>query len=138
MENDTQQFDNIEDIKKEKAPITMRVLESLIIINALVWLIFGVLALLGGTTEPDQVNTMRMLSLFMFADAIILFFIFRGLIKKQSWTYTGGLIVLVANIVLSVSDEFGIADFILIFVSLSALIMLLTNKPIFDSFKKNK
>lgn len=135
MENNTQQIDNTEGTNKIKTPITMRVLQVLLVVNAAIWFVFGVLALLGGTTNPDQVGIMRGLSLFMFGDAVVLFFILRGTIKKQNWTYTGGLIVLVINIVLSVTDEFGIADFVVIFASLAALIMLMTNKSIFDSFK---
>jgi hypothetical protein len=137
MDNNIQQ-NNIENTYKTKTPITMRVLQVLILINAAIWFVFGVLALLGGTTNPDQVSIMRKLSLFMFGDAAILLFIFIGTIKKKNWTYTAGLIVLVVNIVLSVTDEFGVADFIVIFASIAALIMLLTNKPIFDSFKKTK
>ena len=116
----------------------MRVFQVLIIINAAIWFVFGILALLGGTTNPDQVSIMRRLSLLMFGDAAILIFIFRGTVKKQNWTYTGALIVLIINIFLSVTDEFGVADFIAIFASLAALIMLMTNKSIFDSFKKVK
>ncbi|MBU2235841.1 hypothetical protein KKA01_02140 [Patescibacteria group bacterium] len=137
MENNIQQSNNTGNIK-EKTPITMRVFQVLIIINAAIWFVFGILALLGGTTNPDQVSIMRRLSLLMFGDAAILIFIFRGTVKKQNWTYTGALIVLIINIFLSVTDEFGVADFIAIFASLAALIMLMTNKSIFDSFKKNK
>ncbi|MFH1534951.1 MAG: hypothetical protein ABIF80_03125, partial [Patescibacteria group bacterium] len=85
MENNIQQSNNTENIK-EKTPITMRVFQVLIIINAAIWFVFGILALLGGTTNPDQVSIMRRLSLLMFGDAAILIFIFRGTVKKQNWT----------------------------------------------------
>ncbi|MFA6272693.1 MAG: hypothetical protein WC693_06425 [Patescibacteria group bacterium] len=134
MANNTQPIKTI----KEKNPITMTVLRMLLIMNALAWLVFGTFAFFGGTTNPDQVTLMKLMSFFMFADAGLFVLVFIGTIKKKMWAYTGGIILLVINIVLSVTDEFGTADFIAIFLSLAALILLLTNKPIFNSFKTNK
>ncbi|MFA6391657.1 MAG: hypothetical protein WCW66_02775 [Patescibacteria group bacterium] len=136
MANSTQPNKNTKDIKNESIPITMKVLQILLGVNAVIWLVFGIIASFGGTTKPDYTNLMEFISLFMFVDAGLLIFIMIGTIKKQSWTYTGGLIILVVNIVLSITDEFGPADFIALFAGLAALILLLTNKPVFDSFKK--
>ena len=115
----------------------MRVLQVLLIMNAVTWLVFGTVAFFGGTTNPDHVTLMKLMSFFMLGDAGLFILVFIGTIKKKTWSYTGGIILLVINIVLSVTDEFGTADFIAIFLSLAALILLLTSKPIFNSFKTN-
>jgi hypothetical protein len=138
MANTAQSIKSIKNSNTEKSPITMRALQVLLILNAVAWLVFGTVAFFGGTTNPDQVTLMKLMSFFMFGDAVFFILIFIGTIKKKTWIYIGGIILSIINIVISVTDEFGTVDFIVIFLSLSALILLLTNKPIFNSFKKNR
>jgi hypothetical protein len=119
-------------------PATMRALQVLLVVNAAVWLIFGTVAFFGGTTNPDQVLVMKFLSFFMFGDAGLFVAVFIGTIKYRPWVYTGGLILSIVNIILSVTDEFGAADFIVIFLSLAVLILLLVNKKTLTAYKNNR
>lgn len=135
MEN-TQQLSNKQILGQENKSIKMKLLQVFLMLNAIIWFFYGIIAFFGGTTNPDLVLLMKLLSFAMFGDAGLFVLVFVGTIKKKSWVYIVGLILSIVNILLSVTDEFGTADFIAIFLSLATLILIILNKSIFDLYKK--
>ena len=81
-----------------------RLARALLLLNALTWLGLGIAHLLR-STGPNWV-----LALLLFANAAAFFSAAYLLQPKRSWAFYFTQIILLANILLSVTDQFGWID----------------------------
>lgn len=119
-----------------RAPTSVRVVWAWFILIAAIWILFGALNLIrmvNGTA--GHVNTVWIVSILMFANACVMFWIGRDIRKQNKQFYYLAIVVLTITIVLTVIDEFGIFDFITLIIHLGLLGLLITTRTRYSSMQ---
>ena len=104
---------------------TMR---ALFFANAAIWLLFGVLTLIrmpGSQTGQIQTMALQVITALMLANACAMVVVGVGLARRQNIFYYLALAILAVNIVLTVTDQFGLFDAITLIFDLAILARLL-------------
>ncbi|MBI1295044.1 hypothetical protein GC175_08805 [bacterium] len=108
----------------------VRRVQSLFYLNAVIWLVFGAAAILRlNALHPNALGVMSELALLMFGNVLALLVGGMVLGKRKRWGYLSALLVLVANIVLAIADDFGYFDFIVLALATITLWFLLKLTP---------
>jgi hypothetical protein len=104
----------------------VRAAQALFYLNAAIWLLFGIwsLARLAGG-ESGMVITLLVVALLMFGNVAAMLCCGWGLSRPQRRWYYLALAVVVVNVVLTVTDQFGLFDLITLLVDLVLLGLLL-------------
>lgn len=108
----------------------VRRVQSLFYLNAVIWLVFSTAAILRlNTLHPNALGLMAGLALLMFGNVLAL--LVGGIVlgKQKRWGYLLALLVLLANIVLTIADDFGYFDFIALALATITLWSLLKLTP---------
>ncbi len=96
---------------------------------AAIWLVFAVLTVLNIQAQlrvsPGLAWT---LAIMMFANAGLLFWVGRGLARRSQRYYLLALSVLAANILLTITDDFGIYDAITLAIDIVLFVWLLITR----------
>jgi hypothetical protein len=85
----------------------IKIVQALLILQAIIWFVFGVWTWIR---QSMPLVATLILSALMLANAIIFLGIAWGIGKQIKLVFYFGLLFLFANLVLSVTDEFGIFD----------------------------
>jgi len=96
--------------------------------NAVIWIILGIYTILRTARKPNQSIMMLVIAILMFGNVGA--FIFCGLTigKKSRIIFLVSILVLAVNIILSVTDEFGLLDLLTMLVDLVILGFLLAGR----------
>ena len=86
--------------------------------------------------QPDQNNRRELESIefwmdncgMMFVNGAVLIWIGRGLREARRFYFYLALLVLVGNILLTITDDFGIFDLVTLIIAISLLILLLVTR----------
>jgi lysylphosphatidylglycerol synthetase-like protein (DUF2156 family) len=90
----------------------VRIAQSMFFLNALIWLLIGVVSLIRmADGSPDRTITALVIAFLVLGNVAAMLLSGVGLGKQQKRFYYFALAVLVVNIVLTFTDEFGILDF---------------------------
>jgi hypothetical protein len=105
---------------------------ALFFLNALVWFAFGVASLwrMDETTETGQSVTV-IIGVLMFGNAGAMLLAGLGLRRRQRLFYLFALGVLVVNILLTFTDQFGLFDFLTLLLDLGLVTILLWARQTF-------
>lgn len=114
----------------EKKPSSVRVARWLFVILGLFWLVFGTWSLLRiGDLEGNVSRPMMIIIVvLMFINAAVLIWISWGIGRSQRWYYYFGLLALAGNIFLTLTDEFGLFDLIVLFIAIALFILLIVTR----------
>ena len=108
---------------------------ALFYLNAVIWLILGITSLIQiepDSTVPDVV--LWIIALLMFGNAGAMFLSGIGIQRKNRWYYYFAILVLIVNIILTLTDQFGILDLITLVIDLFLFgILILKSKTILQS-----
>ena len=112
---------DISEVPNQKiVPRSVVAARALFFLIAAIWILFGIVSLIA-----DSVDSALTIAILMFINAAVMIFIGWGIGKQLKRFYYLGLIVLAANIFLTITDEFGWFDLLvlIIYVLLFALLL---------------
>ena len=102
------------------------VVQSLLYLNTAVWLLLGVLTLLRlSDNNVNQIVGISIIALLMFGNAGAMLVVAWLLGKRQKRFYLFALTVLLVNIILTFTDQFGMADLVTLIIDLVILGLLI-------------
>lgn len=103
----------------------LRLTQVLFYLNAVIWILIGVFTLwrmnLGGLLSPMSAILVSML---MFGNAFILFLAGVGLAERARLTFLFAFLILFVNSLLTISDQVGLFDLIVLALNLLTLALL--------------
>jgi hypothetical protein len=104
----------------------------LFFINAGLWLILAATSILHMTQEyPGQMAMYTIIGVLMVGNAFAMFLSGWGLVCYPWLFYPLGLVVLLVNIPLTLTDEFGFFDLVTLVIDLALLALLVTQRKKF-------
>jgi hypothetical protein len=117
----------------EQPPVSVKAAQGLFYLIGGIWILLGVVYLVrsaGGT--PSQSIGVWVISFFMLANATVLLLIGVGIGRRQKRFLYLGILVLAANILLTVTDEFGFFDLITLLIDLGLLGLLVATRSRYE------
>ncbi|MBT3315261.1 MAG: hypothetical protein HN390_11690 [Anaerolineae bacterium] len=106
--------------------------QSLFSLNALIWAILAILTLLRlNQTSPQQKTIMLIIGIMMLGNAGTMLLSGWLLSKKRKPFYFFALAVLLVNILLTFTDQFGLPDLLTLLLDLILLTILLIKRKSF-------
>jgi len=112
-----------------RAPNSVVTAQALFFVNAAVWLAFGVFSLVRlATGTAAQTLVLLVVAILMFGNVGAMLVAGAGIGTRRRPFYYFGAVVLVVNIVLTVTDEFGLFDFITLVIDLMLLGLLIVTR----------
>lgn len=125
--------------KKSKIPITIKVLEILLLINVAVWVLFGLYGVFGAESiNPENAGTVRLNAVMMLVYAGIFLYIVWGINKRMKWSFYGAVIVLAITIIMTIFDQVGIVDIAVLIFNVVLLGYVIKNRNYFLLAEKKK
>ena len=112
-----------------QAPTSVRVARGLFLVNAVIWILLGVATLMrmaGGSTSLG--SAAWIISILMFANACVMLWVGVGIGKQQRRFYYLALAVLAVNIVLTVTDQVGLLDWITLCLDVALFALLVATR----------
>lgn len=112
-----------------RKPKSVRIAQALFILNAVIWLAFGTVTLARTvSTHPDTAITKVAVGLMMFGNAGAMLTSAAGIGgRRKSWYYFA-FAVLVVNIILTFTDQFGFFDFATLVIDLVLIGLLIATR----------
>jgi len=112
----------------KKAPL-LRATQALFYLNAAIWVLFATTTVIGMMAEsPAQTATIAVLGALMFGNAAALLVVGLGLASRKRWPYVMALTIVAANILLTVTDQFGLPDLIILVLDVVLLGLLVADR----------
>jgi hypothetical protein len=112
--------------------------QGLFLLNAAIWLLFGVISLWRlGNNPTNQEFTLWVVALLMFANVAAMLITGVGLGTRYRRLFVFfGLLVLLGNIILTFTDQFGLFDLLTLLLDLVMLGLLLVIGPFWPRFQR--
>ena len=104
----------------------LKLTRALFFINAAVWLIFGALGFMRAMTSTSDLRLI--LSVLMVANAAVMIWFGVMIISGRSWIFFLAILYMALNVVLSVTDQFGWIDALILLLNLCVLGMLFVTR----------
>ena len=115
--------------KTSRAPRAVVAAQVLFYILAAIWLLFGILSLIRMTNgATDQTITMWIVSVLVVANAGAMVVAGLGLGSGHRLFYYFAPVLLVANLVLTVTDQFGAFDLITLLIDAALLALVIATR----------
>jgi hypothetical protein len=117
--------------KTTRAPNLIRAAQALFFLNAAIWLALGIWSLARMVNgNPGHAAAAVIIAILMFGNAAAMLLSGIGVGKRQRLFYYFAAVVLAVNIVLTVTDQFGLLDLItlLIDVALAGILIAIMRK----------
>lgn len=105
----------------------IRVVQILLIVSAVVWLAFGVFYLAGPNASASNI----IIAVLMFINAASFGALAWLVTKKNRWIFYFAILFLIGHIILTLTDEFGVFDLIVLAIDLATLGILLFKRRLF-------
>lgn len=117
-----------------KKPKTIRIAQALFVLNAAIWLTFGIvtLARMAGKSSGMAV-TMVVIGVMMFGNAAAMLVNAVGLGTRWKLVYFFALAVLTVNIILTFTDQVGFFDVATVTIDLILLGLLIATRAMFTT-----
>ena len=117
---------------EDKVEKQIRMAQTLLFVNAAVWLLFGLISLVRmATGESAATSTLLVVAVLMFGNVAAL--LIAGIVvrkpqKRWFWLVTA---VLLINIILTFTDQVGIFDLLTLLLDLLILSLIIANRAWF-------
>ena len=99
---------------------TLKLTRTLFFINAAVWLTFGVSSLLFRAIDEGSL-TRWVISIMMITNAIFMIWFGVMIVTGRNWVFFLAILYMAFNMVLSITDQFGWVDAIILLLNLIVL-----------------
>ena len=114
---------------QQEGKISMIVARWGFISLGVIWFVFGVYSLIRITGGSSSLSNFGwIIAGLMFINGAVLIWIGRRLREARRFYFYLALLVLVGNILLTITDEFGIFDLVTLMIAISLLILLLVTR----------
>jgi len=116
----------------KNSPLIIKIALVFILINAIGWLVLGVLFATGVHTGlPDDATLKLIMMLGFFGGAIILMLLFQLLRMRKRLAYFITLVVLALIMLLTLFDQVGLADAVVLVITLVPFVLLILGRKWF-------
>ncbi len=113
-------------MEKNQVSTMLKLTQALFFANAIVWFLFGVMSLIR---VMEAGNALRwVLTIMMVANAAILLWLGVTIADGQSQVFFLAIVYTALNIVLSITDQFGWVDFLVLLLNLCLLGLLFVTR----------
>jgi hypothetical protein len=115
-------------------PKLVKVAQWLFFLNSAIWLVIGVVSLVRlATGATGRTVTMLVVAILMFGNvgAWLIAVVGIGIERWRKLFYFFGMVVLVVNIVLTVTDQFGLLDFVTLVIDLALFGLMIAARRVF-------
>jgi|MudIll2142460700_1097286.scaffolds.fasta_scaffold507011_2 uncharacterized membrane protein (DUF2068 family) len=118
-------------------PFTIKIARWLFILNAAIWLAFGLYTLVRMSGEGwGSPIAMVVIAILMAGNAGLMFLIGVCLKGVKQWAYYLAIAVLIVNIILTFTDQFGLLDLATLLLDLVILTLLLAARVEYSKIAK--
>ena len=100
--------------------------QRMLFLNAAVWVIFGGLGVLRAIETDSSLRWI--LSALMVANAIVMLWFGVMIVTGQNWVFFLAILYLALNVVLSITDQFGWIDALILLLNLIVLGLLFVSR----------
>ena len=122
----------------EQIPISVKAAQALFFILGTIWIVFGAASLIRmANSGTNPTITLWVIAVLMFGNAGALLLVGWGIGRQQKLFFYLGILVLAANIILTVTDEFGVFDLITLILDLTLLVLLIVTRSGYLSTNKD-
>lgn len=113
-------------MEKHQISSMLKLTQALFFVEAAVWLVFGGL---GFTRAVNGTSDWRfIISVLMLVNAGFMFWFGLVIIKGRSWIFFLAILYMVLNVVLSITDQFGWIDALILLLNLCLLGLLIVTR----------
>lgn len=112
--------------RSAQATRLLKITQSMFFLNALVWLVFGILSFVRARAGDG--NWRLTLAMLMVVNALLMFRFGLAIVKAQPWTFFLAILYVAANVVLSITDQFGWPDLLIMLLNLILLGLLIVSR----------
>jgi lysylphosphatidylglycerol synthetase-like protein (DUF2156 family) len=106
-------------------PLTLLLSQGLFVLNAVIWVAFGVTSLVQMGNNPNiPVITLGVIAVLMFFNAAFMLLAGWGLGRRQKRYWYFALALLAVNIVLTFTDQFGFFDLVTLLIDAALFVLL--------------
>lgn len=110
---------------------SIRTAQALFFLNTAIWLVFGLVSIYRVLSRVgEQTLTAWVIAIFMFGNAVAMFFSGFLVARRNRYGYYFALAVLIVNILLTFTDEFGIFDLVTLLIDLVLLVLLVAGRRV--------
>ncbi len=111
-------------------PASVRAARWMFVLLGAIWLVFGTWSVLSmsGSGASLSGTMLWLIAIFMFVNSALLIWIGWGIGKGLNLYYYFGLLALAANIFLTLTDEFGFFDLIVLIIAVSLFVLLIVTR----------
>jgi hypothetical protein len=110
-------------------PLSVSVSMIFILLNALVWLVFGVIIAANAHPALPNLPLLKGIMAFLsFTVAVILLGVFFFLVKRNRIAYFIALGVMITTSLLTILDQFGLADLIFLIINIVPILLLIKDR----------
>lgn len=114
-----------------RTPYPIKVAQVLFLLNAVIWLLFGAVSLARITaSESVQSMTTLVVAILMLGNVGAMLVAGIGIGRRKRLLFYFGIVVLVVNIILTITDQFGLFDLITLALDLILLGLLLITREL--------
>lgn len=106
----------------------LRTIQYFLVANALVWIYLGVGWLNKVDQYPDEKYIPYLTAEIILGNAIFMLLLAYFLKYRYIWIYWIGVLYIFSNLFLTLTDQFGTWDFIILILEIPALFLLVINK----------
>jgi hypothetical protein len=107
-------------------PLFVKITQALFFLNVVIWLVFGVITVVWMVNNLESNPTVAaIVTVFMFGNAAAMLISGLGLGTYKKWLYIYAWAVIVVNIILTFTDQFGWPDFITLVIDVIILVLLI-------------
>lgn len=96
--------------------------QALFFLNAAIWLVFAILSLFRAASENGL--TRGVITIMMVANAVVMFWFGVKILSGRAWIFFLAILYIALNVVLSVTDQFGWIDALILLLNLILLGLL--------------
>jgi hypothetical protein len=105
----------------------IRLARILLLLSAIIWCAFSAWYFL----RPNTTTSMIVIAVLMLINSAIFATLAWLIAKKNQWIFYFAILFLAAHIVLTITDQFGIFDLLVLVIDLATLGILLFNRQLF-------
>jgi hypothetical protein len=120
-----------EAVPKTRLPVPLRAAQALLLVNVLVWIGLGIWGLFRFPVDDAYAYWAWIVVGLMFANALVLLWVAWGLGRGSRPLYWLGLAAVAANLLLAVTDQFGLFDLLVLLLDAALLALLFSQRKWF-------
>lgn len=107
-------------MNSDQTPKLLKLTRNLFYLNAAVWLAFGISSLLFRAIDEGSL-TRWVITIMMIANAIVMIWFGVMIVTGRNWVFFLAILYMALNVVLSIADQFGWIDALILLLNLIVL-----------------